>query len=64
MHSVARTQDLCGASAKKVESNDDHKGKENVYAEAYGHVDQCEGANRPWRGRRLGNSNKIDNSRN
>lgn len=64
MHSVTRTQDLCGASAEKVESNDDHKGEEDVYAEAYGHVNQCEGANRPRRGRRLRNPNKINDSRN
>ena len=62
MHCVTRTQGFCGASAKKVESNDDHKGKEDVYAEAYGHVDQCERADRPWGGRRLRNSNKIGNS--
>ena len=64
MHSVTRTQGFCGASAKQVESNDDHKGKDDVYAEAYGHVDQGEGANRPWRRRRLRNPNKIDNPRN
>ena len=64
MHSVTRTQDFCGAPAKKVEPNDDHKGKEKVDAGAYGHIDQCEGANRPWRGRWLRDLNKVDNSRN
>lgn len=64
MHCMTRTQEFYGSSAMKVKSNDDHEGKDDVYAEAYQQVEKRKGGNRPWGRRRSRKSIKIHDSRN